>query len=187
MAHDGDFFSELRRRNVFRVAGLYLVVAWLMVQVAGTVLPMFGAPPWLARSLVLILAIGFFPALVFAWVFELTPDGLRRDTDSSGQAAFGGQTVRRLNRAIVAILVLALTYFGFDKFFLAPKREAAIAAAAAQAVEKSSVTNATIPVIADKSIAVLPLENTGHDPANAAMHLQRANGRHDDRRVRPQP
>ncbi len=70
-----NFFSELKRRNVIRMAGLYLVGAWLVVQVAGTVLPMFGAPEWLPRTIVVLLAIGFVPAVIFSWVFELTPRG----------------------------------------------------------------------------------------------------------------
>ena len=74
-----NFFTELKRRNVIRMAGLYLVGAWLLVQVAGTVLPMFGASDWLPRSVMILLAIGFLPALVFSWVFELTPEGLKRE------------------------------------------------------------------------------------------------------------
>jgi len=70
-----NFFAELKRRNVVRMAGLYLVGAWLLTQVAGTVLPMFGAPDWLPRSIVLLLAIGLLPALIFSWVFELIVDG----------------------------------------------------------------------------------------------------------------
>src|SRR5205814_2768021 len=76
-----NFFAELKRRNVIRVAGLYLVGAWLVVQVAGTVLPMFGAPEWLPRTIVVLLAIGFVPAVIFSWGFELTPEGLKRDED----------------------------------------------------------------------------------------------------------
>jgi hypothetical protein len=76
-----NVFAELRRRNVFRFAGLYLVGAWLLVQVAGTVLPMFGAPDWLPRRIVILLAIGFVPALILSWLFELTPQGLKRDED----------------------------------------------------------------------------------------------------------
>jgi adenylate cyclase len=75
------FLTELKRRNVIRMAGLYLVAAWLPVQVASTVLPMVGAPDWLPRSIVILLAIGFIPALIFSWVFELTPEGLKRDED----------------------------------------------------------------------------------------------------------
>ena len=78
--------AELKRRNVIRIAGLYLVAAWLVVQVAGTVLPMFGAPDWVARTIVVVLALGFVPALVVSWVFELTPGGLRRDVRTATDA-----------------------------------------------------------------------------------------------------
>ena len=70
-----SLLAELRRRNVIRMAGLYLVGAWLITQVASTVLPMFEAPAWFPRSVVIVLAIGFVPALIFAWVFEITPEG----------------------------------------------------------------------------------------------------------------
>ena len=79
--HLTGFLSELKRRNVIRMAGLYLVGAWLITQVAATLLPIFDAPDWVMKTLVSILAIGFIPALVFAWVFELTPDGLKRDSE----------------------------------------------------------------------------------------------------------
>jgi hypothetical protein len=68
-----NFLAELKRRNVVPMAGLYLVGAWLLTQVAATVLPMFGAPDWLPRSIVSLLAIGFIPTLIFSWVFEYTP------------------------------------------------------------------------------------------------------------------
>ena len=77
--NERNFFGELKRRNVVRMAGLYLVGAWLLVQVASTVLPMFGAPEWLPRSIVVLLAIGFLPALIFSWVFELTQECLKRN------------------------------------------------------------------------------------------------------------
>jgi len=153
--------AELKRRNVIRMAGLYLVGAWLVVQVAGTVLPMFGAPDWIGRSVVLLVAIGFVPALVFAWVFELTPEGIKRD-DAVNPTAIAPQTAQRMNRMIVAVLVLALTYFGFDKFVLAPRREAAIVAS----VEKhDAAIDAAKPGVAatDQSIAVLPFVNMSSD------------------------
>src|SRR5882724_9270508 len=125
-----NFFAELKRRNVVRMAGLYLVGAWLLVQVAGTVLPMFGAPDWLPRSVVILLAIGFLPALIFSWVFELTPQGLKRDEDVAPEESIAPQTARRMNRMIIAVLVLALAYFAFDKFVLSPRREAAFIASA---------------------------------------------------------
>src|SRR3989441_11479364 len=147
-----SFFAELKRRNVIRFAGLYLVGAWLLTQVAGTVLPMFGAPEWLPRSIVILLAIGFLPALIFSWVFELTPQGLKRDEDVRPEESIAPQTGRRMNRMIIAVLVLALGYFVFDKFVLTPRREAALVPATA---------------IPDKSIAVLPFDNLSRDPDNA--------------------
>src|SRR2546421_8050749 len=119
-----NFFTELKRRNVIRMAGLYLVGAWLLTQVAGTVLPMFGAPEWLPRSIVILLAIVFLPALIFSWVFELTPQGLKRDEDVRPEESIAPQTGRRMNRMIIAVLVIALGYFVFDKFVLTPRREA---------------------------------------------------------------
>ena len=147
------FLNELKRRNVIRMAGLYLVGAWLLVQVAGTVLPMFGAPDWLPRSIVILLAIGFVPALIFSWVFELTPQGLKRDEDVRPEESIAPQTARRMNRMIIAVLVLALGYFAVDKFVLAPRRAAA---------PNESPSGARA-----KSIAVLPFENLSEDKANA--------------------
>src|SRR5438477_11474617 len=100
-----NFFAELRRRNVIRAAGLYLVGAWLLTQVASTVLPMFGAPEWLPRSIVTLLVIGFVPALIFSWAFELTPQGLKRDEDVPLEQSIASQTGRRVNRLIKAVLV----------------------------------------------------------------------------------
>src|SRR5437870_578488 len=150
-----NFFAELKRRNVVRMAGLYLVGAWLLVQVAGTVLPMFGAPDWLPRTVVILLAIGFVPALIFSWVFELTSQGLKRDEDVPPEESIAPQTGRRMNRTIIAVLVLALGYFAFDKFVLAPHRAAATN-------ESSSSASASA-----KSIAVLPFENLSEEKANA--------------------
>ena len=119
-----SLFSELKRRNVVRMAGLYLVGAWLLTQVSSTVLPMFGAPDWLPRSIVILLAIGFLPALIFSWVFEMTPEGLKRDQEVPPEQSIAPQTARRMNRMIIAVLVLALAYFALDKFVLGPRRAA---------------------------------------------------------------
>ena len=99
-----NFFAELKRRNVVRMAGFYLVGAWLLVQVAGTVLPMFGAPDWLPRSIVILLAIGFIPALIFSWVFELTPQGLKRTRTCRPSNPSLPQTARRMDRMIIVVL-----------------------------------------------------------------------------------
>jgi TolB-like protein/Tfp pilus assembly protein PilF len=154
-----QFFAELKRRNVTRMAGLYVVGAWLVVQVAGTVLPMFGTPEWLPRTIVVLLAIGFVPAVIFSWVFELTPEGVKREDDVAPEQSITPQTGRRMDRMIIVVLVLALGYFAFDKFLLTPKREAALTA--------SALPNEAKSVISAKSIAVLPFENLSDDKSNA--------------------
>ncbi len=116
-----SFIAELRRRNVIRMAGLYLVGAWLVVQVADTLLPVFDAPVWTMKVLVVVLAIGFLPALVFSWLFELTPAGLKRDIDIPTGASIAPHTARRLDRMIMAVMALALAYFALDKFVLSPE------------------------------------------------------------------
>jgi hypothetical protein len=123
-----SFITELKRRNVIRMAGLYLVGAWLVTQVAATLLPVFGAPTWVMKALVVLLSIGFFGALMFSWVFELTPQGLKRDAEVPASESIAPQTARRMERVFLVLLTLALGYFAIDKFVLAPKREAAIAA-----------------------------------------------------------
>src|SRR5881398_2698073 len=76
-----NFFSELKRRNVYKVAVAYAVVGWLVIQVSSTVLPTFHAPEWVVQTLVMLVALGFPIALVIAWAFELTPEGLKRTED----------------------------------------------------------------------------------------------------------
>ena len=146
-----SLITELKRRNVIRMAGLYLVGAWLIVQVSSTVLPMFVAPGWVPRSIVIALAIGFVPVLVLAWVFELTPDGIKRDAEVPPEKSIAPQTAQRMNRAILAVLFLALGYFAFDKFVLRPRQQASELTAATQLGRDQAQAAST-----DKSIAVLP-------------------------------
>jgi TolB-like protein/Tfp pilus assembly protein PilF len=160
-----SLIAELQRRNVIRFAGLYLVGAWLLVQVAGTVLPMFGAPAWLPRSIVLLLAIGFVPALVFAWVFELTPEGIKRDAEVTAAESIAPQTARRMDRMIIAVLVLALGFFAFDRFVLAPRRDAALVADTQRATKAADGSSAGAGVDR-RSVAVLPFVNMSGDAAN---------------------
>jgi adenylate cyclase len=154
---------ELRRRNVFRMAGLYLVGAWLITQVAGTLLPMFEAPAWISRSVVILLAIGFVPALIVAWVFELTPQGLQRDTSEANANPIAPQVARRMDRLLLLIFALALGYFAFDKFALAPRREAALVA---QATGDAAAPRSPQTKVNPRSIAVLPFVNMSTDPEN---------------------
>lgn len=157
-----SFIAELKRRNVIRMAGLYLVGAWLMVQVLDSLLPMFGAPDWIARTLVMLMAVGFVPALVFAWIFELTPEGLKRDDSVPASESIAPQTARRLDRMIIVVLALALAYFAIDRFVFAPRRDAELVAqtkagvTVLPGVKTTADSIASIPV---KSIAVLPFND----------------------------
>ena len=154
-----NFLAELKRRNVIRMAGLYLVGAWLLTQVASTVLPMFGAPDWLPRTIVILLAIGLLPALIFSWIFEVTSEGLKRDADVPPDQSIAPQIARRMDRMIIAVLVLALGYFALDKWALAPRRGDAKSHSASAPNELT----ATVPA---KSIAVLPFLNESGDPGD---------------------
>ena len=154
--------AELQRRNVIRMAGLYLVGAWLLTQVASTVLPLFGTPAWVPRTIVIMLAIGLLPALAFAWVFELTPDGLKRDAEVPPAESIAPRTGRRMDRLIIAVLALSLGYFALDKFLLAPRREAALVAHAEQSARQAA-TLAAPAAQAERSIAVLPFVNLSSD------------------------
>jgi len=165
-----SLIQELRRRNVIRVAGLYLVGAWLITQVSSTVLPMFGAPDWLPRSVVILLAIGFVPALIFAWVFELTPQGIKRDAEVRPEESIAPQTARRMDRMIFVVMALALVYFAFDKFVLVPRREMgseSFSGNHAGAHGNAGRAENDSDPISGKSIAVLPFENLSDDKANA--------------------
>jgi TolB-like protein/Tfp pilus assembly protein PilF len=161
-----NLLAELRRRNVIRMAGLYLVCAWLILQVTGTVSPMLGAPEWVGRTVLALLAIGFPLVLAVAWVFELTPEGLKRDAEVPAGETIAPQTARRMDRMIIVVLALALGYFAVDKFVLAPARDASSALAAAMTGEGSAATSTAASDVADalpgtanaidaKSIAVL--------------------------------
>src|SRR3954465_561352 len=158
-----SFFSELKRRNVVRMAGLYLVGAWLLTQVASTLLPAFEAPGWALRTLVVALAIGFVPVLIFSWAFELTPQGLKRDAEVAREESIAPRTGRRMDRMIIAVLLLALGYFAVDKFVLTPRAITPPIPIVASVALPVPVATA----ISEKSVAVLPFENLSSDKENA--------------------
>ena len=160
LATNGGFIAELKRRNVIRMAGLYLVTAWLVVQVGATLLPVFDAPAWTMKALVVTLVVAFLPSLAIAWVFELTPQGLKRDDDVPDTQSIAPQVGRWMDRAIIGVLALALGYFAFDKFVLSPHREAALVAQATRAGAEHAIKQEAA---REKSIAVLPLVNASGD------------------------
>ena len=103
-----SLFNELKRRNVFRVGLFYIVAAWVIVQVAETLLPVFDVPDSAIRAIVLVLALGFPSAVVFAWVFELTPEGLKLDKNAQADPAAKQRTANKLNWATLVAAVLAI-------------------------------------------------------------------------------
>ena len=151
-----DLLRELKRRNVHRMAGLYLVGSWLAVQIAATIFPAFGFTDLPVRIVVVVLAVGFIPALVFSWIFELTPEGLKResslDRTLDREPSVASPAGRRVDRLIMAMLALALGYFAFDKFVLEPQREVVQREAARQQGRGEALAES----YGDKSIAVLP-------------------------------
>jgi adenylate cyclase len=147
-----SFFAELKRRNVLRVAAAYVVAAWLVIQVVETIFPLYGLPDASIRLVITLLAIGLLPVVVIAWAFELTPDGVKLDKDVDRSQSISAQTGKKLDRAIMIVLALALGYFAFDKFVLSETREASIAETARQ----EGRYEALVESYGDKSIAVLP-------------------------------
>lgn len=105
-----SLFAELNRRNVLRVAAAYAVAAWLLIQIADTTLPLFGFGDTPARIAVIVLIIGFIPTLIIAWVFELTPDGLRKNQDADRSRASVAISAARFDQIIMLVLVLAVSY-----------------------------------------------------------------------------
>ena len=164
-----SLLAELGRRNVIRMAGLYLVGAWLLVQVASTLFPVFGVPGWALRALVIALTVAFIPALAAAWAFELTPDGIRRDAEVAADPTRVAHTAKKMDRWIVAVLSLALVYFCVDKFVFAPRRDAALVVATTRTAKVEAVTAAVTEArrkALDNSIAVLPFVNMSEDKDN---------------------
>ena len=122
-----SLIDELKRRNVFRVGIAYVVVAWLLLQVTDIVVPILELPVWVARFVLFGLAIGFVPAVIIAWAFELTPAGLKRDKDVDRSVSATTSSGRKLDFAIIAALALALTGVVWTNYFQAPNIEKSIA------------------------------------------------------------
>jgi len=153
------FFEELKRRNVFRVGIAYVVVAWLVIQVADVVINNIGAPDWVFRVMLLALGLSFPLVLIFAWAFEMTPEGLKREKEVDRSQSITPVTGRKLDFTIIGILVLALAYFAVDKFVLTPKENIRLAEVQ---MEQSAVvedSSAGTERVEERAIAVLPLAN----------------------------
>ena len=151
--------SELKRRNVFRVALLYLVGSWLVLQMADVGVSLLGLPEWTGRLAFLLLTLGFPFVLVFSWAYEITPDGVKREKDVDRSESVTHETARKLDTAVIVLLVLSIVALGLDRFM--PRQEN---------VATESVINETSEVVetavSERSIAVLPFVNMSADPEN---------------------
>lgn len=136
----GQFFEELKRRNVVRVAVAYLISFWVMIQVADIVFSAFQMPEWTITFIVVLLALGFIPVLIFSWVYELTPEGFKKDKDVVHDEPITRQTTRKLDIAVIILLVIAIGLMGVQQILL-PKSRSDV---------RPTVANG------EKSIAVLP-------------------------------
>ena len=143
-----NFFAELKRRNVYKVAVAYAIVGWLLIQVATQVFPFLEIPNWIVRLVIVLVAVGFPIALVIAWAFELTPEGIKRTEDVDIPAGRGS----RKHTWIYVVLIGA--GFSIGLFF----------AGRYTARNSGGAARTELPA---KSIAVLPFDNLSRDPDNA--------------------
>jgi TolB-like protein len=143
-----NFFAELKRRNVYKVAVAYAVVGWLVIQISSTVLPTFHAPEWIVQTLVVLVAVGFPIALVIAWAFEATPEGIKRTEIADGMPMAAGQKKHAWIYIVVICGAISVALFSLGRYTAGNKT-----------VSSNEFSN--------KSIAVLPFENLSSDKENA--------------------
>src|SRR5213594_349468 len=145
-----NFFAELKRRNVYKVAVAYAVVAWLLIQAASILFPTFEAPAWVMKVFVAVIVVGFPIALVFSWAFEITPEGIKRESEVTADESITHHTGRKIVALTIVLAVVATGLLIFQ--FVRPR---------------STVTprqSEAATAISNKSIAVLPFDNLSGDP-----------------------
>src|SRR5438045_2830402 len=146
------FFAELKRRNVYKVAVAYAVVAWLTIQAASIFLPAFNAPQWAMQIVILILVVGFPIALAFSWAFEITPEGIVRESEVTVDESITNHTGRKI---VALTIVLAVVATGLLIFQFVRSRS------------RSTPRQSEAATVSNKSIAVLPFDNLSDDKSNA--------------------
>jgi adenylate cyclase len=153
-----SLIKELQRRNVFRVGAAYVITAWLVIQVVETIFPAFGFGDGAIRIVTIVFVIGLIPSIILAWAFELTPEGVKRDSEVDRKRPGAAQAGKKLDRMIMVVLALALGYFTFDKFVLDPARDAEELAAAVEEAREIGRTEAKEEV-RHTSVAVLAFQD----------------------------
>jgi TolB-like protein/tetratricopeptide (TPR) repeat protein len=150
-----SLIAELKRRNVFRVGVAYAIVAWLLIEVASVIFPGLHLPDWTLTFLIIVILAGFPLALIIAWAFELTPEGIKRESAVSPDESTTRTKGRKLDFAIIGLLAIAVVYFAIDKFVLEQAEVTAESVPATESLEREKSI---------RSLAVLPLENLSGDP-----------------------
>lgn len=151
-----SFFSELKRRNVFRVALLYMVACWLVMQVADVGVSLLGLPGWTGRFVFLLLVIGFPLVMVFSWAYEITPEGLKKEKEVSRDISVTHETAKKLDTAVIVLLVVGIGGLILDRFL--PEQAAVMETVADEPAATQSAS--------ERSIAVLPFVNMSADDEN---------------------
>jgi TolB-like protein/Tfp pilus assembly protein PilF len=154
-----NFFGELKRRNVYKVAVAYAVVSWLLVQAASIFLPAFDAPPWVMKIFIIVIIFGFPVALIFSWAFEITPEGIKLESEIDPNKSIKRRTGRKIVAVTIALAVVAAGLFVYQ---VVRSRSTSTSQSNASAARTEA---ATVP--SNKSIAVLPFDNLSRDPDNA--------------------
>jgi TolB-like protein len=150
-----SLYHELKRRNVFRVAIGYLALAWLLTEVSGTLFPAFGIPDWGVRFVVIVFALGFVPALIISWAYEITPEGLKREKDVVREASITHLTAKRLDGFTIGLIVVALAFILADRLWLSPRLAVQLQAPAAVVTDPVQTAEPE-PQYPPNAIAVLP-------------------------------
>jgi TolB-like protein/Flp pilus assembly protein TadD len=159
-----SFFAELKRRNVYKVAVAYAVVAWLLIQAASIFLPAFDAPPWVMKIFIIVIIFGFPVALIFSWAFEITPEGIKLESEIEPNKSIARRTGRKIVAMTIALAVVAAGLFVYQ---LVRSTAHSHLEGGAPATPGTDGLAGARPSISNKSIAVLPFDNLSRDPDNA--------------------
>jgi len=159
-----SIYSELKRRNVFRVAAGYVVLSWVLLQVADVLMDTIGLPDVWGKAVLGLLVIGFPPVLIFSWIYEMTPEGIKREKEIAADASITSHTAKKLNITVIVLLVIAIGIFAIDKFTGTPVTSSEPVAVTAPSAD-------AVPVV-----AVLPLQAFSTEEEGIFL----ASGLHDD-------
>ena len=156
-----SFFNELKRRNVIRMGVAYLVASWLLLQIVDVLVPILDLPGWVGKLMFLFLVVGLIPTLIFSWAYEMTPEGLKRDSEVSPDQSITHQTAQKLDRITIVLVLIVAGIVVIDRFIPETADQPAIEQAPANVASEPSTT-----VDERQSVAVIPFVNMSDDAAN---------------------